>query len=196
MYRGLDFVNLICKFKRQFIFSLSLCLIVLLSQSAFCYTLKSDELNKIIFNKINTDTKKQLGKTEYKINIQGSINDVIINDTEAPKVEISSNGSFNPVSYRRVTIKDSKGNIVKTFPLNIRITIYEDVLIAADAIGFGKNIDTTNTKIEKRDITKYYDKVMTHLPENAVASKNIIKGNVIQKSFIKNKAVIEEYKLQ
>ncbi len=177
---------------RQFYVVLPLCFAILLIQSAFCYTLKADELNKIIFNKINSQTKKELGQTEYKINIQGPIYDVSTKEENAPKVEISPLNNFNPVSYRRVTIKDSKGNLVKTIPINIHILIYENVLMATDTITYGKNIDASNTKLEKKEISRYFDKVVTNLPNDAVASKNIVKGSMIQKSFIKNKAIIEK----
>ena len=190
MDKGIKKLN---KFIRRYIIALMpYCVFALLTQNAFCYNLSADTINKNIFNKINQETKKQLGNTDYKINIHGSITDVITNDIEAPSIEISQNSNFNPVSYRRVTIKDSKGNIVKTFPVNIQVLIYKDVLVATDNISFGKNIDGTNTKLERKEISKYYTNVITQLPDNSVSAKNIIKNSIIQKNSIKQKSIIEK----
>ncbi len=171
---------------------LMIFLVLIISQNAFCYTLKSDDLNKMIFNKINSETKKQLGNMEYKIHLQSPVTDIITNDLEAPKFEISASEGFSPVSYRRVTIKDLKGNIVKTLPVNVRISVYQEVLVAADAISFNKSINDTNTKTEKREVSKYLDNVLTSLPKDCVAGKNIAKGSILQKNSVKQKAIIEK----
>ncbi|MBR2068759.1 MAG: flagellar basal body P-ring formation protein FlgA [Candidatus Gastranaerophilales bacterium] len=181
------------KFIRQSLFALlPYCFIALLTQSAFCYTLSSDELNKIISNKINSETKSVLKDIEYKINIQGIIPEITTNETIALKVELSAVDSFNPISYRRVTLKDSSGNVVKIFPINVHTSIYQNVLVATDTIPFNKEINSMNTKLEKREISKFYDKVLTALPENSISNRNIVKGAVIQKSSIKQKALIEK----
>ena len=169
-----------------------LCLIALLTQSAFCYTLSSDELHKIIYNKINTETKEQLGDIEYKINIQGIISDVITNDLKAPTVEISPISEFNPIQYRRVTIKDLKGNIVKTVPINVKTSIYMDVIVAFDTIPYGKSVDSSNTTKEKREVSRYFNKVLTYLPDNSIAARGITKGSILQYTSVKQKAIIEK----
>lgn len=171
---------------------LPLCFAALLTQSAFCYNLSSDELNKIIFNRINKETKEYLGNIEYKINIQGALSDVITNDTNMPKVEITPLSEFGPITYRRVSVKDSKGNTVKTFALNIRTLIYMNTIVALDTIPYGRNVDSTNTTIEKREVSRFFDKVLTNLPNNSIASRGISKGSVIQNSYIKQKAIIEK----
>ena len=169
-----------------------LILILTACQNAFCYNLSSDELNKIVLNKINSEAKKQLKNSEYKIKIQGSIPDITTNETNMPSIELSSISDFNPVSYRRITIKDSKGNLIKTVPINVQILVYQNVLIAKENIGYGKNLDSTNTTIEKKEISKYYDKVITQIPKDCRASRNIVKNSIIQKNFVKPKAIIEK----
>ena len=167
-------------------------LVLIISQNAFCYTLKSDDLNKMIFNKINSETKKELGDMEYKIIINSPVADIITNDLEAPKFEISPYEGFAPVSYRRVTVKDSKGNIVKTLPVNVRISVYQEVLTAIEPITLNKRIDASNTRIEKKEVSRYLYNVLTYLPQDYVASKGIAKGNVIQINSVKRKAIIEK----
>ncbi len=164
----------------------------MMCQNAFCYTITADELDKIIFNKINLETKKQLGNLEYKISIQSPTTDIITNDLEAPKIEIPSLNEFNPNSFRRVTIKDLKGNIVKTIPVNARILVYQKVLVASDNISFNKEVDNSNTKIEKKEVSKCLNNILTSLPNDCVSCKNIVKGSVIQKNSIKQKAIIEK----
>ena len=167
-------------------------LTLVIYQSAFCYTLTSNELNKIIYNKINSETKKELGNVEFKLNINAQLHDVVTNETTAPQVQISSSGGFNPVSYRRVIIKDSKGNVIKTIPVNIHTLIYMNVLVANENINYDKKIDLENTKFEKREVSKCYERVITELSDNIVASRNILKGNIIQKNSIKQKPIIEK----
>ncbi|MBQ8475774.1 flagellar basal body P-ring formation protein FlgA [bacterium] len=200
MYRGIAKIN---KYAKRILSALvplclsallPLCLgAVLLCPGAMCYTLTNTELNKIIYNKINSDTKKELGNVEYKLNIQGVINqDIITDDTTAPKVEITGANSFSPVSFKRVTIKNSKGAIVKSFPLTIQTLIYQNVLTASDTIPYNGEITLKNTVIEKKEVSKYYNKVLLELPENAVSSKNIVKNSIILKSSVKQKALVEK----
>ena len=172
---------------------LSYCFIVLLSQNACCYTLTGSQLNAIIVNKIASEIKKELGDLEYKIDIQNEIPDSITtNDSKPPIILISSSNGYSPLSYRRVTIKDSNENTVKIFPINVHIALYKNVLVASENISFGKNIDTTNSKIEKRDVSKFYDKTLTELPINYVSSRNIMKDSIILTSSVKKRAVIQK----
>lgn len=180
------------KLMKKMIKNLIIFLILIISQNAFCYTLQSDDLHKIIYNRVNSETKKQLGNLEYKINIQMPAGDIITNDLEAPKIELPSCQEFTPVSFRRVTIKDSKGNIVKTLPVSVKISVYQEVLTATQPIAFNKSIDSSNSKTEKREVSKCLNNVLTSLPNNYVASKNIVKGGIIQKNSVKQKAIIEK----
>ena len=66
------------------------------------------------------------------------------------------------------------------------------MLVALDNIEFGKNIDKTNTKLEKKEVSKIYDKVLTQIPENSISSRNIYKNSIIQKNSIKQKAIISK----
>ena len=175
---------------KKIIKNLILFCILAMCQNAFCYTLSGDELHKIIYNKINTETKECLGDIEYKVNIYGALNDITTSDSNAPRIEISPLGEYNPIQYRRVTVKDSKGSIVKTFPINIKTSIYMDVVVALDTIQYGKSVDSSNTAKEKKEVSRYFNKVVTLLPDNAIASRGISKGSVIQSDYIKQKAII------
>lgn len=173
--------------------NLIIFLILIICQNAFCYTLSENELNKIIYNKINSETKNQLKDVEYKINIQNnSFGNIITNDSLQPIIEISSSQDFNPISYRRVTIKDSKGNIIKTLPICIHTLIYQNVLVALQNIAYGDEINNTNSKTEKRETSKLYGKTLNKLSGNIISSRNIAKGSIIQKNSIKQKALIEK----
>ena len=175
---------------KKLIKNLILFLVLTICQSAFCCTLSDKEISEIILNKINFETKKYLGDIEYKIKIHGILSDVSSPDSNKLEVDVPLLSEFNPISYRRITVKDLQGNILRTFPLNIQILVYQDVLVASDNIGFAKSIDNSNTKLERKEVSKILDNVIVSLPEDYIASKNIIKGNIIQKNSIKKKAII------
>lgn len=161
-------------------------------QSAFCYTLTPAELTKIINSEAQKHTKKLLGNMEYKLKISGIIQtDISTNEANKPKVELSGqNQTFSPISYTRVTIKDSKGNIVKSFPVNIQTLVYKDVLVAKDNIKFGEEINETNAKLEHVEISKYFNKTFDNFEDNLIASRNFVKGGLILKNYTKQKALI------
>lgn len=167
---------------------------------AFCYTLTSAELKNEILNKITPEIKQQLKQysSDFKINIQGiSQNSIVTNDNIKPKIEIiSQKNEFSPNSYRRVLIKDIQNNTIKVFPINVQTLVYQDVLVATNAISYNQEINFSNSKLERREISKYLGKTYNSQISGVITKRNYQKGNIIvsnytnaQFSILKNSSV-------
>lgn len=158
-------------------------LFAVFSQAAFCYTLTYDELNKIIVDKIKKETKYP----DCKISVSGiPYEKIITNETVAPRVEIVSQGP----NFKRVTIKDSFNNTIKAFSINVQTLIYQNVLVAASQIPFGAEINSSNTTIERKEISRYLDKVYFSPLNGVSASRNYPKGSMILTNGVKQKPVV------
>ena len=164
------------------------------TQCAFSYTLTNEELNKAIYFEAEKDIKQKLStySTDYKINITGiPYGNIVSKENIAPKVELKAqNPEFRPNSFVRVVVKDSKNNILKAFSINIQTLVYKNVLVAKDIISYNSEINDTNSKIERKEISKYLSKVLTQMPKEAVANKNYQKESLILADCIKQKASI------
>ena len=163
-------------------------------QNAFCYTLTSAELKQDILNKITPEIKSQVSSysSDFKISITGlSQNPIITTELAKPKIEIiSQNNNFTQNQYKRIIIKDSNGAIIKAFPINVQVQVYAPVLIASENIQFNQGINEHNTKLEKREISKYLDKVYSFCPENMTSNRNYPKGSIILSQHTKQKAIV------
>lgn len=167
-----------------------------LMTSAYAGTLTSDDVSKILYNKIQNETKQQLSgvSEDFKIKIFGIPNDTIRTlDSNPLKIEtISQNSSFSSNSYKRVVVKDYKNNIVKAFPINVQTLVYKDVMVAGDTIPYNFEIKAENLKIEKREISKYIGKTMSNFKEGLVAKRNFQKGSLIISDYVKAKSVVSK----
>lgn len=175
--------------------NLILFLILLLGLSpAYSYTLTYDELNNYIVNFEKNEIKKQTTKysSDFEINVTGILNDKIeTQDLSFPKIEIiSQDPSFRINSYKRVVIKDSKNNIIKSFPINVQTRIYKQVLTASEVIPFGSEINSLNTKLERREISKYLGKTLDSIGQNQITTRNYQKGAIILSSYLKEKSSV------
>ena len=166
-------------------------ILFLISNCAFSYVLTSSEINNTIKNKINFTTKQILSDYEYKIQISQIPQDSFsVSDNYKIEV-IEQNQKFSPIRYARVIIKD-KNSILKTYPITIETKVYKNVLVALDNIQYNCDVTKNNTTLEKREISKYFDKVLDNIQENSVSIKNIQKGSIILKNNIKQKALISK----
>ena len=166
-------------------------ILFLISNCAFSYVLTSSEINNTIKNKINFTTKQILSDYEYKIQISQIPQDSFsVSDNYKIEV-IEQNQKFSPIRYARVIIKD-KNSILKTYPVTIETKVYKNVLVALDNIQYNCDVTKNNTTLEKREISKYFDKVLDNIQENSVSIKNIQKGSIILKNNIKQKALISK----
>lgn len=166
--------------------------ILLFTPSVNAYSLTSSELNSIVLTQLNQEAKKQFKDKDYKITIS-NIPNTIINTSESikPKIEIINPNSTNSLnSFRKIIVKNSKNNIVKVIPINVQIKLYENVLVAINPISYGEEINSNNTQLIKKEVSKIYGKTYSKLENNLVASRNILKGNIIQKNSVKQKAII------
>ncbi|MBQ4647059.1 MAG: flagellar basal body P-ring formation protein FlgA [Candidatus Gastranaerophilales bacterium] len=164
------------------------------SNASFCYTLTHSELKEDILSKITPEIKAQLAEysNDFKINILGISNQSIItNETTKPKIEIiSQNNNFSQNSYKRILVKNSNGTIIKAFPINVQTQVYAPVLVASETIAYNQTINQTNTKLEKREISKYLGKTYSNQVSNLISTRNYPKGSVILETYAKQKAVM------
>ena len=171
----------------------SLCF-VLFGQAAFCYTLTNEQLTKIINQNVSNEIKNSVIKysNDYKINISGIPRDIIqTNEAVCPKIEIlSQNSRFQPNLYKRVVIKDSKNNIIKAFPINVQTLVYKNVLVASSTIPYNSEINSKNTVLERREISRYLDKTISDNSKGFVSCRNYSKGSIILSDSIKQKALV------
>ena len=171
----------------------TLCLIIS-CQGTFGYVLTYEQLNNYLEKQITSEIKQSISQysNDYKININGIIREnIITNELNPPKIEIiSQDSTFKPNLYKRIVIKDSTNKIIKSFPINVQTSIYKNVLVAIDVISYNKEINSNNTKIEKREISKYLGKTIDSLGQNQIANRNYPKGSIILTSYLKEKSSV------
>ena len=171
----------------------TLCLIIS-CQGTFGYVLTYEQLNNYLEKQITSEIKQSISQysNDYKININGIIREnIITNELNQPKIEIiSQDNTFKPNLYKRIVIKDSTNKIIKSFPINVQTSIYKNVLVAIDVIPYNKEINSNNTKIEKREISKYLGKTIDSLGQNQIANRNYPKGSIILTSYLKEKSSV------
>lgn len=167
-----------CMFK-----NLILSLLMLSTQAAFCYTLTNSELTSIITNKIKAENKNP----DCEISISGVPYEKIITaDATRPRVEVVS---LNP-NFKRVIVKDSRNIAVKTFSVNVQTRIYKNVLVATKQIPFGAEINSTNTTLTRKEVSRYLDSAIFEPVSNVSAARNYPIGAIIQTNGIKQKPVV------
>jgi len=163
-------------------------------QNAFCYTLTSQELKNDVLAKITPQIKEQLKEysSDFKINIQGiSQNPIVTNETIKPKIEIiSQKNEFSPNSYKRILIKDSNNNLIKAFPINVQTQVYKNVLVATNLIPYNEEINLSNSKLERKEISKYLGKTYDSQISGIITKRNYQKGNIIIADYAKTKNLI------
>lgn len=180
--------------KRMFKNLILFLTLVLTTQGAFCYCLTYDNLNSIIKTKALNEAKKTLSSynADIKINIQGIVKEnIITKDNSIPKVElISQDSTFNPNSYKRVVVKDGNNNVVRVFNINVQTLVYKDVLVANEQIPFNGEINSKNTILSKKEISKFLGNTYSSYISNSVAKRNFPKGSIILANGVKEKSVI------
>ena len=174
--------------------SLILFFCLMVCQAAFCYVLTVDELNKTIEKKVSYELAPQIKKhsNDYNIAILGAPNEKIItNETQAPKIEvINPSSNFQANSYRKIVVKNSKNQILKTFGVSVRVKIFKNVLVATSNIPFNQEINSSNSSLERVDITKCLANYSTKDLNGTIAKRNIIKGSIITSDYIKEKSAV------
>ena len=166
----------------------------LTAQSSFGYVLTSNELNQILKNKFQQEVQRKLNLKPNDAEIKISVSNIPFNSiqiqTSKPKIEIMQISILQPSTYRRVTIKNPDNTVVKIFNVNVQTSVLREVLVASENIPFNKEITPKNTKLQKADILRNYDKVFLNYENNLIAKRNYQKGSVILAEYIKPKAEI------
>ena len=88
-----------------------------------------------------------------------------------PKVPIQNN-NFSSNQYRRILVKNSNGTIIKAFPITIQTQVFADVLTASKMISYNEEINLNNSKIQRKEISKYLGKTYSNLDSNLIAKRN------------------------
>ena len=157
-------------------------------QSAFGYVLTPQELTNYITKETKKEIKEQISQysNDFKINITGILKEnIVTNETNAPKIEIiNQNQNFKTNSYKRIVIKDLSNRI------NVQTLVYQNVLVANDLIQYGKEINSQNTKLERREISRFLGKTIQTNSINQISTKNYPKGSIILTDSIKEKSAI------
>ena len=179
---------------KNIIFIISI--LILTCQNAFCYTLTSNELNKIITSKLQQEAVKKLNLNQQEAQIKIQVSNIPFSSIEIksskPKIEITDINTIQPNTFRRITIKNQDNSVVKIFNVNVETSVYKDVLVAINDISFNQEINRTNAGIEKADILKYRNKTLSNFENNLIAKRNYKKGNVIIADYAKPKAQISK----
>lgn len=163
-------------------------------QSAFCYNLSSDELQKTVLNQVEKEARENLLKydVEYKINLSSiPFSSFETGENVKPKIEvISQTPNFSTNSMKRIVIKNSNGIVLKTFAMNVKISVFKEVLTAKDIIQFNQEINSSNCAFEKREISKYLGKTFSQMPQNLIAKRNYSKGAIVLNDGLSEKSAI------
>ncbi len=177
---------------KNLIFVISI--LILTCQNAFCYTLTSNELNKIITTKLQQEAVKKLNLNQQEAEIKIQVSNIPFNSIEIqnskPKIEITQISTLQPNTFRRITIKNQNNTTIKIFNVNVQTSIYKNVLVATDDISFNQEINRQNARIEKAEILKFHNRVLNNFENNLIAKRNYKKGNVIIADYAKAKAQV------
>lgn len=164
------------------------------SNASFAYVLVPSELKGELDKKINSQIKEQLKNysSDYKIKISGiPSTNVVTQDSIKPNIEIiSQNNKFTQNQYRRVLIKSQNGAIIKAFPITIQTLVFKDVLVANEQIAYNQEINQTNTKLERKEISRFLDKTISKNNVNLIATRNYPKGSIINLQYAKSKSIV------
>ncbi len=168
--------------------------LLMLQSSVLGYNLNTNEVKEVIISNVQNETKTQLKQfaDDIEISVWGipQIN-IVTNENKRPKIEIlSQNSNFQPNSYKRILIKDSKNTLLKSFGINVQTKIYKPTLVSSKIIPYNAEINSTNTKIERREISKFLFRTFDNLPSNLTASKNYQPGSIILSDCTKKKALV------
>ena len=179
---------------KKLIKNLILFLIVASANSVFAYSLSCEEIKNEITSKIYNEVKLQVEEysSDFEVNIFGIPKvPVLTNDQIKPTIEIiQQNTKFAPQQYRRIMIKDSKGTLVKAFPINIQVRIFAPTLVASELIPYNQVIGANNTKIERREITQCLGKTYNKMTSGIISKRTYQKGNVILADYMKEKSLV------
>ncbi len=162
-----------------------------------CYTLNYNELYSNIYSNVYCEIKQNISKysSDFEIKLTGIPKEAIYtNDATKPKIEIISQNpqgnTFSPNLYKRIYIKDSKNNIIKSFPINIQTKVYKEVLIANEIIPFGVEINSNNTELKRCEISRNLTNVLIEIPKGLISKRNYQKGSMILANSVKAQSIV------
>jgi len=159
---------------------------------AQAYELKKSELEKIIVNEILTQSWAQLRKfspNEIDVKIINLQIEDVTKTSQKPTVKVASNfDRFMQYDIKRVTIQD--GTSSRSIPVNVKVAVYKDVLVAKELIPQFQLVTQGNTYIKRLDVANNIENTMSAFPGVLVASRNISKDAPVLNLYTKQKPEI------
>ena len=177
----------------KFLFKIALIFLIFV-------TFWSDKVNAIVLDKDYLESKitEDLNNKYKKNNPDGAVivrNVPIISvNLEGSTLVIDTYCDFTTTGRNKlakVTLTEN-GNILRTFVVPIEIKAYDTVLVASRDISRGENLNTSNTKYEKRSIESNTGNVITEnfALENLISQRSIKAGEIIDKRFTRKQTAI------
>ena len=156
---------------------------------AQAYDLKKSELEKIIVTDVTAQVQKQLQKFrpfEIEVKVINLPVEEITKTAQRPTVKVESNfDKFMQYDIKKVTIIDGAGS--RSFPVNVKVAVYKDVLVAREFIPQFQLVNYSNTYVKKLDVANNIENVMGSLSEPLVASKNISRDAPVLEIYTKSR---------
>ena len=156
---------------------------------AEAYDLKKSELEKMITGEVIAQTQKQLqrfGKYEIEVKVINLPVEEITRTSQKPTIKVASNfDKFMQYDIKKVTIIDGASS--RSIPVNVKVAIYKDVLVAQEFIPQFQFVNWSNTTVKRLDVANNIENVMDKLPEVLVASRNISKDAPVLSSYTKSR---------
>jgi len=105
---------------------------------------------------------------------------------------VSNNNKFMPRDIKQIDLFVNNA-FIKTLNLPVQATAYKEVLVAADTISREQAITKECTVVKKVDISQKADYILTdkYLNKEMSAKKSFVKGEIIDKRFVKMKPDVE-----
>lgn len=166
-----------------------LALAVFNTGGAQAYETKKSELESIIVKEVTTQSTKQLqkfGKFEIEVKVINLPIEEVIQTTQKPTIKVASNyDKFMQYDIKKVTIVDGVNS--RSIPVNVKVAVYKDVLVAREFVPQFQLVNLSNTYIKRLDVASNIGNTLETLNEALVASKNISKDMPVLSSYTRKK---------
>lgn len=177
---------------------LKIVLIILIICTGFnacaqAYELQRNAIETFVINEVKRQTSAQLKEyAPYEIDVKIMnlpVEKIVTLSDKMPVIEVvSSSDKFMQYDIKRVVVSDNN-QIVRITPVNVRISIYKNVLVAKEYINQFEVINGANTYYKRMEVGMNIKNV---IPENGliqplVATRSVTKDNLILSCYTRPK---------
>jgi len=157
--------------------------------NAFAYQLSEDTLRSMILSAVEQEAK---GYTDGDIEV--SITGLLYTPVKTrggnlPEVKVISNSKkFMHRDIKRVLITEN-GTKLASFPVNVTVKLYRDVVVAKDNIKQYELLTEYNTEIKRMEVGIYHNKIIPALNSDkpTISMRNFAPGSLILTSYTRTK---------